>query len=226
MKLKIWIVFYFGATLICNAQTSSVKYYKNQYLIREVEKERAGYSETIIKNADGTVTTEIKNIKKGEVTQRETYKGDEPVGKWIAMSKWNTPAELDYNFDLIYSKPICKDSSIKNFKINDYLKDNDTINYKAPKIYSGEINLNQFIIANIVYPVKAREAGISGKVFLAFTITKEGTVSDLCVIKGSNIVLDKEAMRVFRELKFSNPAKVNGVPQNCCLLMPISFRIK
>jgi TonB family protein len=64
-----------------------------------------------------------------------------------------------------------------------------------------------------------------GTVNLAFTITTEATIQDIIVTQGVDISLDKEAVRVIRALKLSNPALLNGKPQEVCITLPVRFKL-
>ena len=67
-------------SVFIHAQSEEVKYFSNEQLTKETAKEKAKFSQTVIQNADGSVTTEEKNLKKDEVIRSETWKGKEPFG--------------------------------------------------------------------------------------------------------------------------------------------------
>jgi len=69
-----------------------------------------------------------------------------------------------------------------------------------------------FLRKNMVYPSKAVDDNIQGKVYLEFTVEKDGSITDLKVIKPLGHGCDEEAMRVIRMTsgKWSIP-KNNGV---------------
>jgi TonB family protein len=210
-------------TTICYGQTSQTKYFNNEWLGKEVSQAKAKYSQTIIHNEDGTVTTELKEIKKDEIVNSETFKGDEPYGIW-KLRNGEDYKTIDYNFPVIYSTAKCNDS-LPIFT-SDYFQDNDSLVYKAPKISTGELTIYQFIGKNIIFPPRAKDEGIQGTVYIQLTLTKEGTFENIVVKRGTNIFLDKEAVRVLRQLKFSSPATINGQPYNFkCLTLPIKFKL-
>jgi TonB family protein len=131
---------------------------------------------------------------------------------------------MDYNFPLIYSEDKCNDSL--PVKTSDYFQDNDSLGYKVPKILNGELTIYQFIAKNIIYPRRATEEGIQGTVYLQLTLTKEGTLENIVVIRGTNILLDKEAVRVLRQVKFSSPPTIKGQSYTFnCLGLPIKYRL-
>jgi len=208
-----------GVTLICAAQSSEAKYYNNSSMDEEVPREKAKFSRTILTNADGSITTERKNLRKNLIESRQTLKGEEPIGIWIYLTG-HGPAEMDYDFVLEYAEQDCsKDLHIKN-----YFTDDTNLGYEAPKMATGE-PFYEFLRKNLVYPGKARREGIQGNVELTFDLTKEGTIKNIRVKRGVHIVLDKEAVRILRKVKLSSPPKVNGQLQDLCANVSISFRL-
>jgi TonB family protein len=209
-------------TTICYGQTTHIKYFNSEWLGKEVPENKAKFSHTISQNTDGTTTTDVKDLKKNEIVRSETFKGNEPYGIW-KFRYGNGFKTIDYNFSLIYSEEKCNDSL--PYTTNDYFKDNDSLGYKAPKISTGELTIYQFIGKNTFYPARARENDIQGTVYLQLTLTKEGT-ENIVVKRGVDISLDKEAVRVLRELKFSSPPTVNGQAYIFrCLALPVKFKL-
>jgi TonB family protein len=222
MSKRILIILALAITTICKGQTSQTKYYNSEWSLREVTENKAKFSRTITQNADGTTTTAVKNLKKNEIVQSETYKGKEPFGIWKLPSA-DSFKTLDYNFPLIYSEEKCDDSL--QLTIKDYFQNNDSLAYKAPKISSGELTIHQFIGNNIHYPTDARENGIEGTIYLQLTLTATGT-ANVVVKRGVDILLDKEAVRVLRSLKFSSAPTVNGQTYVFkCFALPIKFKL-
>ena len=101
--------------------------------------------------------------------------------------------------------------------------DDNILNYKAPRKNEKLFNLHEYLDMNIVYPYLARKGGIEGEVFLKFKISKEGEVTDVHVLKGTHVLLDKEAVRVLQLIKFDNPPSIGGIPQEMCLTLPFKF---
>ena len=210
-------------TTICYGQIAQTKYFNSEWLGKEVSQDKAKFSQSIIQNADTTITTEIKDLKKNEIVRSETFKGNEPFGIW-KFRYGKDYKTIDFNFPLIYSNEKCNDSL--PIITNDYFKDNDSLGYKAPIISTGELTIYQYIGKNIIYPSRAKEEGIQGTVYLQLTLTKDGTFENIVVKRGTNILLDKEAVRVLRQLKFSSTPTVKGQTYNFkCLALPIKYRL-
>lgn len=206
----------------CLAQTET-KYYSSQSMDKEVPQAKAKFSMTISKQADGVITTELKDLKKNITL--EAFRGEEPIGVWTYRRAIGT-AELNYNFELKYSDEDCKNGGELE-KIKKFFEDDASVGYKCPKVSADNdpSAFSKLIARALVYPVKARRYGIQGAVQMSFTITKEGNVENVVVTKGVDIVLDKEAVRVMREIKFSTPPTLNGQPVSICVKMPLTFKL-
>ncbi len=219
MKTTVLITLIALLPSICYSQTSTTKYFKDQYLQKEVSEEKAKFSKTVTQHEDESVTTEIKDLTKNVVIDSHTFKVEEPVGVWIE-SRGDNIYELDYDFQLVYADPVCEDSVPG---VVNYFKDNAAFKYVAPKLSSGDTSLIRFISRNTVYPRRAMEMDISGTVELLFWISPEGVVENISIRDASHILLDKEAMRVLKTVKFLNGPTLNGVPKSICMVMPIKF---
>lgn len=217
---KALLLCFLLVSMVTYAQTSETKYYRSRPFEEEVSKEKAKYSETITEE-NGIVTTTVTNLKKNQIESR--YRGDEPVGKWIGLTGTG-PEELDFDFVMQYGKNNCVNPESMS-SIQDFFSDNSAVSYIAPVVDYKDPQLMTFLRHKLRYPAKARRTGVQGTVHLAFTITTEATIQDIIVTEGVDISLDKEAVRVIRALKLSNPALLNGKPQEVCVHMPLRFKL-
>ena len=82
-----------------------------------------------------------------------------------------------------------------------------------------------FLQNNLEYPEIARENGFQGRVFVSFVVNKDGTVSDIKVLRGTEASLNKAAVDVVNKLPVFIPAKQRGKPVRLKYTVPISFKI-
>ena len=87
----------------------------------------------------------------------------------------------------------------------------------------GNIELNKHIQKSIKYPVLAQENGISGRVFVKFIVGRNGKVKNVEILRGIDPYLDKEAIRVIRNLPDFAPGKQRGVPVQVTYSTAINF---
>ncbi|MEP1489345.1 MAG: energy transducer TonB [Algibacter sp.] len=77
---------------------------------------------------------------------------------------------------------------------------------------------------NFEYPQVALDMEISGKVFVIFTISKDGTIKKIKT-RGPDTSLEKEAHRIVDLLPRMIPGKQRGKPVGVPFSLPISFKM-
>ena len=96
---------------------------------------------------------------------------------------------------------------------------------KMPEFPGGEKALLNYISENIVYPQSAKDKNISGRVFVSFVIEKDGSVSDVKVMRGIDEECDAEAIRVVKAMPKWKPGMDNGKPVKVSYMLPVNFKL-
>jgi protein TonB len=96
---------------------------------------------------------------------------------------------------------------------------------EMPEFPGGHTGLFAYFKSNIRYPAIAREEGIEGTVVLKFTITKNGQITDIKVVKSVAGGCDEEAVRVVKEMPIWKPGKHHGQLVNVSYNLPIKFKL-
>jgi TonB family protein len=111
-----------------------------------------------------------------------------------------------------------------------YTKEGKTYNEEVfttvdenPTFPGGIKEMYKFITQNLRYPTAAQRANTQGKVFVKFIVRKDGSTSDMTVLKGIGNGCDEETVRVIGMMPKWNAGKQNGVPVNVFFTMPVSF---
>lgn len=94
-----------------------------------------------------------------------------------------------------------------------------------PEPKDGLATFMKYVQDNLNYPQEAKNAGIEGKVFVEFTVKKDGTLADIVVKKGVDRELDAEALRVMQNSPAWKPGSKEGEPVNIKMVLPISFKL-
>lgn len=113
------------------------------------------------------------------------------------------------------------------------LNDNDTNSIYTlpeimPKFPGGIDSLFSFLGANLIYPEWEKKNNIKGKVYVNFVVEKDGSVSDIKVIrsvKGSKN-FDSEVVRVMKLMPKWTPGKQKGREVAVYYNLPINFNLK
>lgn len=98
--------------------------------------------------------------------------------------------------------------------------------YYQPYEYpGGEQEMYKYLRDNIHYPIKARNNGIMGTVYVVFLIDKQGRIIAPKVLKGIGAGCDRESIRVVKGMNDWIPAKIDGEPEEVIYILPIQFRL-
>ena len=90
----------------------------------------------------------------------------------------------------------------------------------------GENKLIEYEISHIIYPSEAVKEKIEGKVFVRFTISKNGRPQNATTLYNPSPLLEKEAIRMVLAMPNWIPGKNNGVIVEDSVLLPIVFKLK
>ncbi len=95
-----------------------------------------------------------------------------------------------------------------------------------PEFPGGVNAMMMFIANNIEYPKLAREANISGTVFIGFVVEKDGAISNIELVRSIGGGCDEEALRIVQIMPRWNPGKQRGVPVRVRLTLPVKFTLR
>ncbi|MFC3559299.1 energy transducer TonB [Pedobacter jamesrossensis] len=94
-----------------------------------------------------------------------------------------------------------------------------------PEFEGGMKGWAKYIQRNLRYPYAAQEANTQGKVFLSFVVEKDGSISNVTLLKGIGFGCDEEAIKVIKKSPIWKPGKNKGTPVRVRYNMPITFSI-
>jgi len=94
-----------------------------------------------------------------------------------------------------------------------------------PEFPGGDKALREYILNNIKYPEVARTSGITGTVYVQFVVEKDGSISDVKVVRGIGGGCDEEAVRVVKSMPRWKPGKQRGQPVRVYFTLPIEFKL-
>jgi periplasmic protein TonB len=81
----------------------------------------------------------------------------------------------------------------------------------------------EWVKRNMYYPTEAVENGISGTVVITFVIEKDGSVTDVSIVKGVHPLLDDEALKVISGSPRWSPGLQKGQPVRIRFIIPVNF---
>ncbi len=92
-----------------------------------------------------------------------------------------------------------------------------------PIFPGGARELFKFLGDNIEYPRIAAEIGVSGVVYLTFVVEKDGSITDIKIVRGIGGGCDEEAVRVVKMMPRWTPGKQRGKPVRVQFQLPVRF---
>jgi TonB family protein len=148
--------------------------------------------------------TKVPAPAKGAKPTKAPIKGGKPM---------TTPPKKGDNFP--------NDQVIKRNGRDDVLK----LAEAAPLYNGGDKAMRKFLQSNIKYPLKPKEDGVQGTVFIRFVVEKDGVVDDVVVAKGVHPMLDAEAKRVVSIMPKWTPGRQKNKNVAVQYTLPVRFEI-
>ena len=97
---------------------------------------------------------------------------------------------------------------------------------EMPSFPGGQGALMSFLNSNIKYPVVAQENGVQGRVIVGFVVERDGSITDVKVMRSVDPSLDREAQRVVKAMPRWKPGKQNGSAVRVKYTVPVVFRLQ
>lgn len=97
---------------------------------------------------------------------------------------------------------------------------------QQPAFRGGETALMEFIKNNLRFPEELQETYRQERVILSFNIEKDGSITDIEVMRSPHEAMSNEAIRVVKLMPKWQPGKLRGKATRTKYVLPISFRLK
>ena len=96
---------------------------------------------------------------------------------------------------------------------------------QMPQYPGGRDKFNRFLVKTVRYPAGAVEHHTQGAVIVQMVVEKDGSLSDVKVVRGVGDGCDEEAIRVVKLSAPWKPGSQNGHPERVMYAVPISFAL-
>ena len=99
---------------------------------------------------------------------------------------------------------------------------------EQPEFPGGQVELMKWLSSNTKFPAIAKDAGISGVVYVQFVVREDGKVDpdDITILRGVHPALDNEAKRVVKNMPDWKPGRQRGKPVAVYYKLPFRFNLK
>ena len=101
-----------------------------------------------------------------------------------------------------------------------------TVVDQMPQFQGGPEGLGSFIRSNLSYPREALDNNIQGVVVASFIVEKDGSVSNIEIIKGLGYGCDQEVIRLIRLMPQWTPGKKESMNVRVKLNIPVEFKLR
>lgn len=101
-----------------------------------------------------------------------------------------------------------------------------TVVEEQPSPKGGIKAFYEYVAKNLSYPSAARRMNIEGRVYIAFIVEKNGSLTDVKSIKGIGGGCDEEAVRIIEGAPKWNPGKQRGRPVRVKMVLPVLFQLQ
>lgn len=166
---------------------------------------------------DGKVADNNETISDGKPTNGNNNDGHSSPSQ--ASSRPNKTTQNGQNKpEPVRSEPLYKPQPVNRNSVYDVVE-------QMPSFPGGISGLRTYLNQNIRYPAEAQENCVQGRVVVSFVVGKDGHISDVTVLRSVDPSLDKEAVRVIRNMPRWTPGKQGGEPVKVRYNVPVSFRL-
>lgn len=166
---------------------------------------------------DGKVADNNETRSDGKQTNGNNNDGHTSPSQ--ASSRPNKTTQNGQNApEPVRSEPLNKPQPVNSTRVYDVVE-------QMPSFPGGISGLRTYLNQNIRYPAEAQENCVQGRVVVSFVVGKDGHISDVTVLRSVDPSLDKEAIRVIRNMPRWSPGKQGGEPVRVRYNVPVSFRL-
>lgn len=205
------------------AELSALNQPKKKAVVKQQQKVKLEQPEKVVERVKSSVKFTAPVIKKDdEVKPEDELKTqDELMNTKTAIGALDVKGNDDANGEVLKIKEAVAQPEPKPEveKVFDVVE-------QMPSFPGGPSALMEWLSNNVKYPVVAQENGVQGRVVVSFVVERDGSITDVKVVRGVDPSLDKEASRVVRAMPRWIPGKQNGSAVRVKYNVPVAFRLQ
>ena len=191
---------------------------EEEEIVYELEELEQLVAEETVMNSEKFTAYEMEDDAPEQVTktQDEVAQSDVAIGA-IDYDQGSDEAEhvLKVNEKVVDEIP----PAVEETKVFDVVE-------QMPQYKGGDQALMDYLNKSIKYPVIAEENGIQGRVVCTFVVERDGSITDVKVVRSVDPSLDKEAVRVLKAMPKWIPGKQNGSAVRVKFTLPVTFKLQ
>ena len=196
---------------------------KKEAKVESKEPVKVEVEQKVVEKVKSSVKFTAPEIKKDdEVKPEDEIKSQDDLSKTnTAIGTFDVKGNDEAEGEVLKAKEVVVDEKPKEeeTKVFDVVE-------QMPSFPGGDAELMKYLSTHIKYPVVAEENGIQGRVIATFVVERDGSISDVKVIKSVDPSLDKEAIRVLKSMPKWIPGKQNGSAVRVKYTVPVTFKLQ
>lgn len=180
--------------------------------------------ERVVEQVKSSIKFTAPVIKKdSEVKPEDELKTqDQLMETKTAIGSFDVKGNDDANGEVLKAKEVIaqpEPPKVEETKVFDVVE-------QMPSFPGGNAALMSYLSQNTKYPVVAQENGVQGRVVVSFVVERDGSITDVRVVRSVDPSLDKEATRVVKSMPNWIPGKQNGSTVRVKYNVPVSFKLQ
>lgn len=211
---------------VAMTQVAELTNYKQPEKKAEVKQKKVEVEpERVVERVKSSIKFTAPVIKKDEEVKpdEELKTQDELMSTKTAIGTFDVKGNDDANGEIIKAKEVIAEPEPPKHEEENKVFD---IVEQQPLFPGGPAALMKYLSEHTKYPVVAQENGVQGRVTVQFVVEKDGSISDVHVLRGVDPSLDKEAVRVVKSMPRWTPGKQNGINVRVNYRVPVLFRLQ
>ena len=211
---------------VAMTQVAELTNYKQPEKKAEVKQKKVEVEpERVVERVKSSIKFTAPVIKKDEEVKpdEELKTQDELMSTKTAIGTFDVKGNDDANGEILKAKEVIAEPEPPKHEDENKVFD---IVEQQPLFPGGPAALMKYLSENTKYPVVAQENGVQGRVTVQFVVEKDGSISDVHVLRGVDPSLDKEAVRVVKSMPRWTPGKQNGITVRVNYRVPVLFRLQ
>lgn len=211
---------------VAMTQVAELTNYKQPEKKAEVKQKKVEVEpERVVERVKSSIKFTAPVIKKDEEVKpdEELKTQDELMSTKTAIGTFDVKGNDDVNGEILKAKEVIAEPEPPKHEEENKVFD---IVEQQPLFPGGPTALMKYLSENTKYPVVAQENGVQGRVTVQFVVEKDGSISDVHVLRGVDPSLDKEAVRVVKSMPRWTPGKQNGITVRVNYRVPVLFRLQ
>lgn len=211
---------------VAMTQVAELTNYKQPEKKAEVKQKKVEVEpERVVERVKSSIKFTAPVIKNDEEVKpdEELKTQDELMSTKTAIGTFDVKGNDDANGEILKAKEVIAEPEPPKHEEENKVFD---IVEQQPLFPGGPAALLKYLSENTKYPVVAQENGVQGRVTVQFVVEKDGSISDVHVLRGVDPSLDKEAVRVVKSMPRWTPGKQNGITVRVNYRVPVLFRLQ